>query len=267
MRFLGVSLGVGLVSFLGLGCAGTKIGALPSPGSTPASRAPVPASKVVETTLDDEPLELEGEAGPLARPRNPRRVGDVFVHRFARRGEPDVFLIERVEALEGDELEERLTLRGGARQESILVRRAVGSERILSVHRADRGRTRLGLDAYRSFLEPTEFSALENGGLLRKEERTCLVGEREDRCVETDYRVFVEGGEATMRVAASLALERDVLEEVVDAEGVLYRAELVEVSRSAAPELASASAQGTLSRTVRERVLAGGVLFEDAQGD
>lgn len=201
----------------------------------------------------EEALELEGEAGPLARPRDPRRVGDVFVHRFERKGKPDLFLTERVESLDDDEFEESLSLRGPEREEEIVLRRSSRSERLLSVHKADRSRTRLDLDAYRRFLERTAFAVGENAGLVRRDEGTCLVAEREDRCERSEYRVYVDGGEATMRVASSAALSRDVLEEVVDSTGaVLYRAELVDVSRGPETEASTARAESTRLFTIRE---------------
>ncbi|MFZ5890944.1 MAG: hypothetical protein ACOY0T_07830 [Myxococcota bacterium] len=192
-----------------------------------ASRPPEPEVVVLEEALPSSGLPEEPQA-------QPRRVGDLVVHRFsgAYRKNPLV-LTERVVDKHGNDWVVDLTLEEGVKVSRLRVRMD-NEGRVSSVSRMDGGRERpASLDDYGALVEKTLLAADVNEGLLGAERSTCLLGARELDCETKSYKVWLAEKPATMRVITSPELPgQDVGGEITSHDGrLLYRSELVSFER------------------------------------
>lgn len=167
-------------------------------------------------------------------PAAPRKVGDLWVHRFSgtyRDGDIIVEeeVLERQEDLltvdyrfiEDDEthhLRVSMTERSGRIVEVV---RIVGDREIPSKP-----------SVYERLMARTTFAPDHNAGQVAESDQTCLIGPQEFDCEMAKYRVFVGDQEATLSVARNEELKRDLAGEITAVDGTtLYKAELIEMRR------------------------------------
>jgi hypothetical protein len=178
--------------------------------------------------------ELEGSTGPVAERQSPRRVGDVFVHRFSGSyRHSDLTLREEVIAQKDDTLLVDFLLDEHGKETHLRVTMSVGSERILSVTRVqgdDEVSATLG--DFEKMMAKTSYVPDSNTGRLAEASETCLVGKQELDCDLSEYKVIMDGQEGTLKVARNDELKRDISGEITAVDGTLvYRAELIEMQR------------------------------------
>ncbi len=181
-------------------------------------------------------LPVPAPAQTEERAPDPRRVGDVVVHRFSGsyRKNPLV-LTERVVEKEGKDWIVDFALEEGGKISRLRVRMD-GESRVTAVSRLEGGKERPAtLDDYGALVEKTLLAADLNDGLIGSERSTCLVGARELDCETKSYKVWVAEKAATLRVTSSADLPgQDVGGEITGQDGrLLYRAELVSFERGA----------------------------------
>lgn len=200
------------------------------------SRTAVPETQPVEPTLVvlEEAPPLVASTGELKVREAPRRVGDVFVHRFSGsyRGTP-LMLREEVLSLHENVLTVDYVLEEGADSTHLRVQMAARSERILAVFRM-RGEEEIpaAVADYERMIEKTLFVPDQNHGVLASKSETCLVGKTELDCDITEYEVSLNDQEAKLSVVRSDDVGRDVSGEVRAVDGtILYHAELLEMRR------------------------------------
>ncbi len=202
--------------------------------------------KVATAQAAEEPtaelMPLEGQ-GASKVSRSGRRVGDYVAHRFsgAFRSEP-LTLVEEVVAREDGLVAVDYTLERGDKSRTVRVRFKQGTDEVARVHLMEGDVELPGTVAdYEALLAETTFAPDYNDKKLASESQTCLVGPKELDCEMTKYRVFVGDDEATLAVARSAELDRDLSGEVTAVDGtILYRAELVEVREGKVSSEASA---------------------------
>lgn len=222
------------VSTLTLGC----VIALSS-ACTPQTAAPPVVAELAPTPYEEDLPELEGESGPVVKKESPRRVGDVWVHRFSGtyRAE-NLILREEVVAEKGDVLLVDFTLTEGDTVTELRVQMARGSERIISVARVVENQELPGEIAdFEALMAKTSFVPDQNHGKVAEKSQTCLVGKDELNCELSQYKVLLGEKEATLTVARNDALRRDISGEITAVDGtILYHAELIEMQRGQATE-------------------------------
>lgn len=206
-------------------------------GHAATSAKPVEPLKVV---LEESPP-LVGTTGEMKLREAPRRVGDVWVHRFSGsyRGAP-LLLREEVLALRDNVLTIDYLLEDGDSSTHLRVEMTERTERILSVSRFD-GETAIpaSISDYEEMLQKTLFVPEQNSGLVASKSETCLIGKTELDCEISEYQVSIGDQEAKLSVARSDAMSRDVSGEVRAVDGtILYHAELLEMRRGEDREVA-----------------------------
>lgn len=182
----------------------------------------------------EEAPPLLASTGELKVRETPRRVGDVFVHRFSGtyRGSA-LMLREEVLDLHDNVLTIDYVLEDGAESTHLRVQMAARSERILAVFRV-RGDEEVPAELadYERMIEKTLFVPDQNHGLVASKSETCLVGKTELDCDITEYEVSLNDQEAKLSVVRSDDMGRDVSGEVRAVDGtILYHAELLEMRR------------------------------------
>jgi hypothetical protein len=168
-------------------------------------------------------------------PREVWRTGDTFVHRFngTFRRHP-LILTEKVVSVEGDYASIDLVLRDGKQDQRLRIRRNLADRRVVNVWNLDqKDPVEVGIYVYDELIAKTSFAADANEGKLEEQSETCLLGRRELTCRVTKYRVTIDGKPALLTVSKSDQVPgRDLGGSITDDEGkVIYRAELVEMSR------------------------------------
>ncbi len=216
------AVSIGCFVFLSAGCA--------------KHAAPAPRVAVLAETPDpDESLPaLEGESGPIAKKESPRRVGDLWVHRFSGSYRANALILkEEVVAEEGDLLVVDFTLQEGDSETQIRVRMAKRSERIISVAKMVDGEEKAGeMSDFDALMTKTTFVPDQNHGKVAEKSETCLVGKDELNCELSEFKVLLGDQEATLTVAHNDELRRDISGEITAVDGtVLYHAELIELKR------------------------------------
>ncbi len=178
--------------------------------------------------------ELEGESGPLMKKDSPRRVGDMWVHRFSGtyRSE-DLILREEVVAQEGDLLVVDFILAEGDSETHLRVKMAKRSERIVDVAKmVDGDAVPAEMSDFDALMAKTAFVPDQNHGKVSEKSQTCLVGKNELNCELSEFKVLMGHEEATLTVAHNDELQRDISGEITAVDGtVLYHAELIELKR------------------------------------
>ncbi len=212
-----------------------------SPALTSARSSAGPAHKVKARA------KLHAQRHRTARPeRGPREVlhaGDTWVHRYSGSFRPrELTLTEKVVSVDGHLAVVHYELADGPRSQHLKVERDLRDDTIRRVWRIEgEQETETGIYAYDEMLGQTAFAADANDGRLSASDETCLVGQKELPCQTTRYHVFVSGEPATLTISASDELPgRDLAGTITDQKGnVLYRAELVDMSRGSDASVAS----------------------------
>ncbi|MGC4090342.1 MAG: hypothetical protein QM756_21180 [Polyangiaceae bacterium] len=200
------------------GGASTPVTSTPAPAIAPAT----PAAAAAEAAVED------------ATPPDPRRVGDVVVHRFSGsyRRSPLV-LTEEVVAKEGNQWVVDLALEESGKASRLRVR--MSREGVVSaVSRLERGKeVPAQIDDYGALVEKTLVAADVNEGLLGAERNTCVLGARELDCETKSYKVWLADRPATLKLTSSADLPgQDVGGGIRTQDGkLLYRSELVSFER------------------------------------
>gem|GEM_PF-741216 len=215
-----------------------SVGALLALGSTvacsPAVVAEKPAKVPFEVVHLEEAPPLEASTGEMAERQSPRRVGDVFVHRFSGsyRGEA-IVLREEVLTLANNVITVDYQMQDGEKETHLRVEMGARTERVIAVHFVEGDELRRAeVSDYEKMLEKTLFVPDQNNGKVADLGQTCLIGKAELDCEITEYEVRVGEQEAKLSVARSEEMGRDVSGEVVAVDGtVLYHAELLEMQR------------------------------------
>jgi hypothetical protein len=181
--------------------------------------------------------DLEGESGPTMARQSPRRVGDIWVHRFSGSyRHSDLILREEVIAKKDDTLIVDFILSENGEETHLRAVMATPSERILSVaHIIDGEAIEATIEDFEKMLDKTSFVPDQNAGQIAGKSETCLVGKDELDCDLAEYKVYLGQQEATLTVARSEEMKRDISGEIVAVDGtVLYHAELIEMQRGEA---------------------------------
>lgn len=203
---------------------------------------PTTAADGADAAARDVPA-LEGASGPTLARQNPRRVGDVWVHRFSGSyRSSDLILREEVLSQKGDTLVVDFVLSEGQSETHLRTLMALPSERILAVSRvtAAGDEQSATIADFEKMLERTTFVPDQNAGRIATSSKTCLVGKQELDCDLAEYKVYLDQKEATLTIARSEEMHRDLSGEIVAVDGtVLYHAELIEMQRG--PEIPQAS--------------------------
>ncbi len=207
-------------------------------GHAAVEAKPAEPPKVV---LEEAPP-LVGSTGEMKPREAPRRVGDVWVHRFSGsyRGAP-LLLREEVLALHANVLTIDYVLEDGDSTTHLRVEMTERTERILTVARIDGDESfPASISDYEEMLEKTLFVPEQNSGLIASKSQTCLVGKTELDCEINEYQVSIGDQEAKLSVARNDAMGRDVSGEVRAVDGtILYHAELLEMQRGNDREIAT----------------------------
>lgn len=219
-------------------CAGGSLLLLSacSKHATPAAEVADLAETPYQNHEEDLPA-LEGESGPIAKKESPRRVGDLWVHRFSGTYRTEALLLkEEVIGREGDLLVVDYTLTEGESENRLRVRMAKRSERIITVARIIDGEEVPGtMSDFDALMEKTSFVPDRNHGKVAEKSQTCLVGKNELNCELSQFKVLLGDEEATLTVAHNDELRRDISGEITAVDGtILYHAELVEMQRGQA---------------------------------
>ena len=151
-------------------------------------------------------------------------------------------LTEKVLSVDGDRAVIDYQLEDGRRDQHLRVERDLRDGTVRHVWRLEAGQeTETGIYEYDEMLSKTSFSADANEGQVGSSEETCLVGQRQMRCDTTQYQVLVAGEPAILTISSSHELPgRDLSGTITDQNGnLLYRAELVELSRGSDASVAS----------------------------
>lgn len=200
-----------------------------------AARPETTAAPVAVKSGIPEPEEVVLDIDESAEPApDPRRVGDVVVHRFsgAYRKNPLV-LTEKVVDKEGDNWVIDLALEETGKVSRLRVR--MGREgTVIAASRVEGGKERpASLDDYGALVEKTLLAADVNEGLVGSERNTCLLGARELDCETKSYKVWLADKQATLKLTSSKDVPgQDVGGEITAQDGkLLYRAELVSFER------------------------------------
>ena len=178
-----------------------------------------------------------------ARPRLVLHAGDTVVQRYSGsfRQRP-LTLTEKVLSVEGDRAVIDYQLEDGRRAQHLRIERDLRDGTVRHVWRLEGGQeTETGIYEYDEMLSRTSFAADANEGRVGSSEETCLVGQKELRCETTRYQVLVAGEPAILTISSSQELPgRDLSGTITDQNGnLLYRAELVEMSRGSDTAVAS----------------------------
>lgn len=228
-RMVAVRFSVRPVSILAFGCLVALLSAC-----TPRASTPPEVAELAPTPYKETLPALEGESGPVAKKESPRRVGDIWVHRFSGSYRAEHLLLrEEVIAEKGGVLIVDFTLTEGDVESQLRVEMARGSERIISVARVvDNDVLPGSLADFEALLQKTSFVPDQNHGKVTEKSQTCLVGKDELNCELAEYKVLVGEKEATLTVARNEELRRDIAGEITAVDGtVLYHAELIEMQR------------------------------------
>lgn len=200
-------------------------------GAGDAQPAPAPPASVVSAVS-----EADGSVKSELPAPDPRRVGDVVVHRFSGSYRKDpLVLTERVIEKRGSDWVVELSLEEAGKVSRLRVQMDREGH-VSSVSRLEGGKERpASLDDYGALVDKTLLAADVNDGLIGAERSTCLVGARELDCETKSYKVWVADKAATLRVTSSGDWPgRDVGGEIRAGDGrLLYRAELVSFERGA----------------------------------
>lgn len=183
---------------------------------------------------EEELPQLEGESGRLIKKESPRRVGDLWVHRFSGSYRADNLIVrEEVIGQNGDVLLVDFTLTEGDAETQLRVEMSKRSERVIKVSRVVHGKLAPGkLADFDALMEKTSFVPDRNRGKIAEKTQTCLVGKDELNCELTEYKVLLGEDEATLTVAHNDELRRDISGEITAVDGtVIYHAELLEMRR------------------------------------
>ncbi len=216
-KILRVVAGMLLLPACSLSASAPRGAVEPEPASPPAVAAAPPA---VADAVADEPA------------ADPRRVGDVVVHRFSGsfRRSPAV-LTEEIVAKEGGLWVIDLSLEDGRRTTRLRVRMDPEGQ-VKQASRLVSGKEQPATIAdYAALVQETVFSADVNDGLLASQRGTCLVGSRELECETKSYKVWMGERVATLKLSESAELPgQDVASEVTSEDGrLIYRSELLTV--------------------------------------
>lgn len=217
------------VSLLSAGCL-----VLLSQACAQRVASPPEVAELATSPYEEELPELEGESGPLIARESPRKVGDLWVHRFSGNYRAsDLILREEVVGEEGDLLMVDFTLTEGESDTQLRVHMAKRSERVIKVFQVIDGKVIPGsLADFDGLMEKTSFVPDQNHGKIASKSQTCLVGKAELNCELSEYKVFLGEKEATLTVAHNDELRRDISGEITAVDGtVLYHAELLEMQR------------------------------------
>jgi hypothetical protein len=200
-------------------------------GSVAVARAKPAKSVAVYDELPfmyDYP-DAKSEAAPVA-PLAQRKVGDLSVHRFSGSfTKTPLTLSEEVTARAGSLIVIEYTLEQGAQRTKLRVTHDVNTDRVLRV-REIQGKKELpsSIEAYDAMIAKTMFVPDENDGQVAKTSATCMIGEQAVDCEKIDYRVSVDGEQATFTVTRG-SDGRDISGEIASSDGkILYRADTVE---------------------------------------
>ncbi len=188
--------------------------------------------------------ELEGESGVRTQRAVPRRVGDIFVHRFSGsyRGSA-LTLREEVIGESAETLIVDYLLNDEGSLSHLRVEITKGSERIVRVARVV-GEEELPatLKEYDAMMAKTTFVPDSNLGQVAKKDQTCLVGQDEFACAISEFSVQVGDQSATLAVAHSQSINRDISGEITAVDGtVIYRASLIEMHQGQEKKESAAS--------------------------
>jgi hypothetical protein len=201
-----------------------------------AARPEVSARVAPRAVAVEQPPAVSAGLGDDEAVPDPRRVGDVVVHRFSGsyRKMPLV-LTEQVVAKEGSNWVIDLSLEEASKTSRLRVRMD-REGRVSAVSRVEGAKERpASLDDYGALIEKTLLAADLNDGLLGSQRSTCLLGARELDCETKSYKVWLADKPATLRLTSSQDLPgQDVGGEITAQDGrLLYRSELVSFERGA----------------------------------
>jgi hypothetical protein len=177
---------------------------------------------------------LEGESGPTVALDSPRRVGDVWVHRFSGSYRShDLVLREEVVGDKDDMLLVDFIFEEGDSLTHFRTEMSKRSERIVAVYKLeDDILLPVSTSDLDQMLEKTTHVPEQNRGKISQKQQTCLVGKNELNCELTAYQVRLDGKDATLSVSRNQDLGRDIAGEITAVDGtVLYHAELIEMKR------------------------------------
>lgn len=217
----------------------------------PAPEAPPVAAKAAAPKENAEPVPalaaVPSETAP--KPAAPRKVGDLWVHRFSgsyRDG--DMVVEEEVVDRQGDLLVVDFRFVEADEEHRLRVKMSARSERIISVTRLLGEREIPSkLSVYERLMSRTSFSPDHNAGQIAESQQTCLIGPEEFDCEMAKYRVLVGDQEATLSVARNREMKRDLAGEITAVDGtILYKAELIEMRQG--PETAADEAVAATTR-------------------
>jgi hypothetical protein len=206
---------------------------------SPALPSPAPRTAAKATGR----IKARAKHHRVAQPRMILHAGDTVVQRYSGsfRQRP-LTLTEKVLSVEGDRAMIDYQLEDGRRSQHLRIERDLADGTVQHVWRLEDGHeTETGVYEYDEMLTKTSFAADANEGQVGSSEETCLVGQKELRCATTQYQVLVAGEPAILTITSSQDLPgRDLSGTITDQNGnLLYRAELVELSRGSDATVAS----------------------------
>ena len=169
------------------------------PGAHGGAARPEPAPAAVEVASGlPEPEEVAVASDEPAP--DPRRVGDVVVHRFSGAYRKNALVLtEKVVDKEGDNWVVDLALEEAGKVSRLRVRMD-REGRVIAASRVEAGKERPAtLDDYGALVEKTLLAADLNDGLLGSERSTCLLGARELDCETKSYKVWLADKQGSSR--------------------------------------------------------------------
>lgn len=178
--------------------------------------------------------ELEGSTGPLLTRQSPRRIGDVWVHRFSGTYRNSALTLrEEVVGQKDDTLLVDFILDEEGKETHLRVTMALPSEHILAVAKVVGGAVMpTSMSEFEAMMAKTTFAPDQNAGRLAASSETCLVGKQELDCDLAEYKVMMGEQEGTLRVLRNEELKRDISGEIAAVDGtIVYKAELLEMER------------------------------------
>jgi hypothetical protein len=193
------------------------------------------AKSPAETSAKSQSVpELEGSTGPLLARESPRRIGDVWVHRFSGTYRNSALTLrEEVVGQKDGQLLVDFILDEEGKETHLRVTMALPSEHIVTVAKVVGGAViPVAMTEFDAMMEKTTFAPDQNAGRLAASSETCLVGKEELDCDISEYKVLLGEQEGTLRVLRNEELKRDISGEIAAVDGtILYKAELLEMER------------------------------------
>lgn len=195
--------------------------------------------------------ELEGSTGPLVARQSPRRIGDVWVHRFSGTYRNTALTLrEEVVGQKEGQLLVDYVLDEEGKETHLRVTMALPSEHIVAVAKVVGGAViPVAMTEFDAMMAKTTFAPDQNAGRLAASSETCLVGKEELACDISEYKVLLGDQEGTLRVQRNEELKRDISGEIAAVDGtILYKAELLEMERGT--EVPALPSEGVALRSI-----------------